>query len=153
MVQEGGEGNSLGRIIFRFNNGQSIFLHGTPNPRVFQRTVRDVSHGCVRLERPLALAGFLLGKGRSDMLDKVVYSARADVSPLGKDPRALTERQKEVLDTLDRKRLVGRVKVEPDVPVFILYYTLFPNSKGGWDAYRDVYGYDVPILDRIRSFM
>lgn len=153
VVQEGGEGNSLGRIIFRFNNGQSIFLHGTPNPRVFQRTVRDVSHGCVRLERPLALAGFLLGKGRSDMLDKVVYSARADVSPLGKDPRALTERQKEVLDTLDRKRLVGRVKVEPDVPVFILYYTLFPNSKGGWDAYRDVYGYDVPILDRIRSFM
>lgn len=153
VVQEGGAGNSLGRIIFRFDNGQSIFLHDTPNRGVFSQDDRDVSHGCVRLERPFALAGFLLGADGQDLLDRIGYSIHADVSPLGKNPKTLSARQQAVLDTLDRRRLVGQVKVEPAVPIFILYYTLYPNDSGGWDHYRDVYGYDAPILERIQHFM
>lgn len=153
VVQEGGAGNSLGRIIFRFENGLSIFLHDTPNRGVFSQNDRDVSHGCVRLERPFALAGFLLADGQQAMVDRIGYSIQADVSPLGKNPKTLTAQQQAVLDSLDRKRLVGQVKVEPCVPIFILYFTLYPNDGGGWDCYRDVYGYDAPILERIHNFM
>ncbi len=153
VVQEGGAGNSLGRIIFRFENGLSIFLHDTPNRGLFSQNDRDVSHGCVRLERPFALAGFLLGDGQQAMVDRIGYSIQADVSPLGKNPKTLTAQQQAVLDSLDRKRLVGQVKVEPCVPIFILYFTLYPNDGGGWDCYRDVYGYDAPILERIHNFM
>ncbi len=153
VVQEGGEGNSLGRIIFRFDNGLSIFLHDTPNRGVFSQNDRDVSHGCVRLEYPFTLAGFLLGDGQKEMLDRIGYSIHADVSPLGKNPKTLTAQQQAVLDTLDRKRLVGQVKVEPSVPIFILYFTLYPNDDGGWDSHRDIYGYDAPILERIHHFM
>lgn len=153
VVQEGGAGNSLGRIIFRFDNGQSVFLHDTPNRGVFSQSDRDVSHGCVRLERPFALAKFLLSEGQPEVVDRIGYSIQADVSPLGKNPKTLTAHQQAVLDTLDRKRLVGQVKVEPSVPIFILYFTLYPNEDGNWDCYRDVYGYDAPILERIRNFM
>ncbi len=153
VVQEGGAGNSLGRIIFRFDNGLSIFLHDTSNRDVFYQNDRDVSHGCVRLERPFALAGFLLGDDQKEMVGRIGYSIQADVSPLGKNPKTLTAQQQAVLDTLDRKRLVGQVKVAPCVPIFILYFTLYPNDDGGWECYRDVYGYDAPILERIHHFM
>lgn len=153
VVQEGGAGNSLGRIIFRFDNGQSIFLHDTPHRGVFSQDDRDVSHGCVRLERPFALAEFLLSDGQQEVVDRIGYSIQADVSPLGKNPKTLTAHQQAVLDTLDRKRLVGQVKVEPSVPIFILYFTLYPHGDGNWDSYRDVYGFDAPILERIRNFM
>lgn len=154
VVQEGGAGNSLGRIIFRFDNGQSIFLHDTPHRGVFSQADRDVSHGCLRLERPFALARFLLGDGQRETVDRIGYSIQADVSPLGKDPQTLSAQQQAVLDTLDRRRLVGQVKVSPAVPIFILYYTLYPRADGsGWESYRDVYGYDAPILERIQHFM
>ncbi len=153
VVQEGGAGNSLGRIIFRFDNGLSIFLHDTPNRGVFSQNDRDVSHGCVRLERPFALAEFLLSDGQQEMVNRIGYSIQADVSPLGKNAKTLTAHQQAVLDTLDRKRLVGQVKVEPSVPIFILYFTLYPKDDGNWDCYRDVYGYDTPILERIHNFM
>lgn len=153
VVQEGGAGNSLGRIIFRFDNGQSIFLHDTPNRGVFSQADRDVSHGCVRLERPFDLATFLLAADQRQTVDRIGYSIHADVSPLGKDPKRLSPQQQAVLDTLDRRRLVGQVKVAPAVPIFILYYTLYPGTDGTWERYRDVYGYDAPILERIVNFM
>lgn len=75
------------------------------------------------------------------------------MSVLGKDRHSLTEQQQEVLDTLNKKMLVGQVRIKPQVPVFVLYYTLYPNDGGGWDTFRDVYGFDAPIWQRISSFM
>lgn len=153
VVQEGGAGNSLGRIIFRFDNNLSIYLHDTPNRSVFEKTDRDISHGCVRLEKPFELARFLLKEQSPEMFEKINYSINADVSVLGKDRQSLTEQQCEVLDTLNKKMLVGQVRIKPEVPVFVLYYTLYPNDGGGWDTFRDVYGFDAPIWQRINSFM
>lgn len=71
VMQEGGEGNSLGRIIFRFDNNFSVFLHSTSNPnRTFSRSDREVSHGCVRVERPFDLAVFLLEKKTEVLLTR-----------------------------------------------------------------------------------
>ena len=60
VAQEGGAGNSLGRIIFRFPNNFSVFLHDTSSPGVFKRDNRGVSHGCVRVQRPFDLAVFMM---------------------------------------------------------------------------------------------
>ena len=48
ISQKGGVGNSLGRIVFRFPNNFSIYLHDTNNRGAFQRDRRTLSHGCVR---------------------------------------------------------------------------------------------------------
>ena len=67
---------------------------------------------------------------------------QADVSSLGKETEELTNQQRAVADTLKRDMLVGRVKVEPKVPIFITYFTLWPAADGSLQRYDDVYGYD-----------
>ncbi|WP_083438709.1 L,D-transpeptidase family protein [Caldimonas brevitalea] len=58
--QRPGQKNSLGPAKFIFPNDDSVYLHGTPAQQLFDRSRRDLSHGCVRLENPLALAQWVL---------------------------------------------------------------------------------------------
>lgn len=152
-IQEGGEGNALGRIIFRFDNNFSIYLHDTSSREVFERADRDVSHGCIRVEKPFELASFLVGSQEKRTIERIRYSMNADVSPLGKKRSELTDEQKEVADTLQRKLLIGRVEVKPSVPVFIWYFTLYPNADGKLVTYSDIYGYDDVIYGALRNYL
>ncbi len=58
--QRPGPKNSLGLVKFMFPNDANVYLHGTPATQLFSRARRDLSHGCVRLEDPVALAQWLL---------------------------------------------------------------------------------------------
>jgi murein L,D-transpeptidase YcbB/YkuD len=58
--QRPGPNNALGDIKFIFPNDRNIYLHHTPAPELFQQNRRDFSHGCIRLEDPVALAKFVL---------------------------------------------------------------------------------------------
>jgi murein L,D-transpeptidase YcbB/YkuD len=58
--QRPGPQNALGDIKFVFPNHDSIYLHHTPSVRLFERERRDFSHGCIRVEHPVALAKFVL---------------------------------------------------------------------------------------------
>ncbi|MDP3085318.1 MAG: L,D-transpeptidase family protein [Rubrivivax sp.] len=59
--QRPGPRNALGDIKFVFPNHDAIFLHHTPATALFARDRRDFSHGCIRVEEPVALATFVLG--------------------------------------------------------------------------------------------
>jgi murein L,D-transpeptidase YcbB/YkuD len=61
LRQRPGPGNSLGLIKFVFPNAADVYLHDTPARSLFERPRRDFSHGCVRVERPLDLAEWVLG--------------------------------------------------------------------------------------------
>jgi L,D-transpeptidase YcbB len=58
--QRPGERNALGAIKFVFPNDAHIFLHHTPSVGLFAHERRDFSHGCIRVERPVELAQFVL---------------------------------------------------------------------------------------------
>ncbi len=58
--QDPGPKNALGRVKFMFPNRFNVYLHDTPSRELFQRTVRTFSSGCIRLEKPLELAEYLL---------------------------------------------------------------------------------------------
>lgn len=60
--QRPGEWNSLGRIKFEMANRFNVYLHDTPAKSLFDAKVRAFSHGCIRIERPLDLAHYLLGE-------------------------------------------------------------------------------------------
>jgi murein L,D-transpeptidase YcbB/YkuD len=77
----------------------------------------------------------------------------ADVSPLGKEKSELTDKEKAVADTLQRKLLVGAVPVNPAVPVYILYFTIYPNENGVLRSYSDVYGYDSLIYHQLENYI
>lgn len=148
VAQEGGAGNSLGRIIFRFPNNFSVFLHDTSSPGVFQRDNRGVSHGCVRVQRPFDLAVFMMDKDPDpELLDKLRIS-------MGMKPE--TDWGREKLDELDpavkTPRLVNSINISPRVPIYITYYTMFQTPDGSLKYYPDVYGYDEVIAKSLESY-
>lgn len=149
VYQEGGEGNALGRIIFRFDNNFAVYLHYTSAPEVFSREDRGVSHGCIRVEKPYELALFLLPKPDEEVAQKIRYSITADLAPLEPDFVASEEQP----DTLNRKWIINSVKIEPRVPLFITYYTLFPGPDHRFEECADVYGYDGVILRHLKNYM
>lgn len=58
--QRPGPENALGDIKFVFPNSDNIYLHHTPAVSLFGRERRDYSHGCIRVEKPVELAEFVL---------------------------------------------------------------------------------------------
>ena len=148
VIQEGGEGNALGRIIFRFNNNFSVFLHYTSAPGVFEQSSRDVSHGCVRVEKPLDLAVFLLKNKDEKIIEKIRYSMTVDLG----NQRDKGQRSVEFRPPVDKSKLIGSLKVEPEVPLFITYYTLYPDRYGQLEEFPDVYGYDRVIYNYLGNY-
>jgi murein L,D-transpeptidase YcbB/YkuD len=149
FVQRGGQGNSLGRIVFRFANSFSVYLHDTNSPGAFHRDRRAVSHGCVRVERPFDLALFLLPDLDEWSIDRLRISM--DLSPL-------TYRGMEWLsnhaDSPRPYRLFTYHKVSPPVPVHLIYYTMYPNPMTGiMETHPDIYGYDQPLLRQLQRLL
>ncbi len=60
LRQRPGPRNALGNVKFIFPNNDQIYMHHTPSVSLFQRDRRDLSHGCIRVENPQALAEFVL---------------------------------------------------------------------------------------------
>ncbi|BBK43709.1 L,D-transpeptidase [Allostella vacuolata] len=58
--QDPGPKNALGRIKFNMANQHAIYLHDTPDRHLFNRSARNFSSGCIRLEKPVELAELLL---------------------------------------------------------------------------------------------
>ena len=146
VIQRGGEGNSLGRIIFRFDNDYSIYMHDTSNRNVFSHTNRCVSHGCIRVEKPYDLAVFMLADKDESMMKKIDYSMTV------KYGRHRTD-DDDVNSPINRRMMLRSLKVEPQVPVFITYYTLYPDTNGTLVRYDDIYGFDQVIYQRIQKYM
>jgi L,D-transpeptidase YcbB len=78
--QRPGPHNALGDIKFVFPNAEHIFLHHTPTPGLFTRDRRDLSHGCIRVEQPLALARFVLSEQPDWTEDRIRQAMSQGVS-------------------------------------------------------------------------
>jgi murein L,D-transpeptidase YcbB/YkuD len=147
--QTGGAHNSLGRIIFRFPNQFDIYLHDTNNRGAFSREKRSLSHGCIRVQKPFELACFLLPEASEWELDKLRISM--DLAPVSE--RGITWLE-EHSDESKPHRLVSYSKVSPSVPVYIVYYTVYPNpATGTLETFPDVYGYDALIAREIKPWV
>lgn len=119
--QDAGDDNSLGLVKFMFPNPYSIYLHSTPAVGLFSRTRRDFSHGCVRVEKPLALAAWILRDRQEWTPDKI----------------------DEAMNTGDDNKAVG---LKQTIPVTIFYTTAYVEADGTVDFTHDIYGYDK-LLD------
>ena len=74
--QRPGPRNPLGGVKFVFPNRENIYLHDTSAASLFARERRDFSHGCIRVERPLALAEFAL-QGMPEWTEERIRRAMA----------------------------------------------------------------------------
>ena len=121
--QEPGENNALGQIKFMFPNQFNIYLHDTPAQALFSRTERAFSHGCIRVAKPLELAGAVL-QGQE-----------------GWDQ----ERVRQQIES--RERL--KVTLERPIPVHISYITAWVNKDGTVHFRNDVYDRDELLAEAL----
>lgn len=118
--QKPGESNALGPVKFVFPNAYDVYLHGTPERQLFGRWRRDFSHGCIRVEDPVALAQWVL-----------------------RDPHWTTDR---ILAAMKNdKKDAFQVNLKKPIPVFILYASAIVREDGEVDFYDDVYKRDVDL--------
>lgn len=121
LRQRPGPKNSLGLVKFVFPNAHDVYLHGTPAQSLFGRPRRDFSHGCVRLEDPVALATWVLREQPDWSRDRV--EAAMTGGPLSR-----------------------RVELRTPIPVLLFYLTALvgPGSEAVQFA-EDVYGHDARL--------
>ncbi|WLS02485.1 L,D-transpeptidase family protein [Shinella oryzae] len=104
--------NALGELKILFPNSHAIYMHDTPSKSFFKKDMRALSHGCVRLAEPRKMAAAVLGVSEEEV---------------GKEIAA------------------GRNKalnVKADIPIYIAYFTAWPNKDGVVEYFDDVYGRD-----------
>jgi murein L,D-transpeptidase YcbB/YkuD len=106
--------NSLGVMKFDLNSPFSIYLHDTNHRNLFGNKDRFMSHGCVRVEKPMELAHYLLDEGLSD-------STRA------------------LLESCSRDQKPKEFPLKEKFPVLFLYMTADVNEEGSLKFYPDVY--------------
>ncbi|HPT43914.1 MAG TPA: L,D-transpeptidase family protein [Paludibacteraceae bacterium] len=150
IVQDAGEGNSLGRIKFNFSNPFNVYLHDTNAKSVFQRHYRAVSHGCVRVERPLELAYFCMNdidttskkqvNKRNLLKDQILYSI---------DRQPLTRQGREYFETEGKGKKMSRIELNPGVTVLLDYKTCFRGKDGSVQYCYDHYKMDSLLINKL----
>jgi len=145
IVQSPGYLNALGKIKFMFVNPFGIYLHDTPSKAAFNADNRAVSHGCVRVEKPLALSEFLLNHQSKWNIDYL----KAEIgSPVG--DRSKIQEFWKVRSELRRGASYGQtteVKLEKKVQLYIDYYTAWIDKDGNINFRDDVYKKDKKLID------
>ena len=120
--QRPGPRNALGDIKFVFPNNDNIYLHHTPAVGLFDRSRRDFSHGCIRVEDPVALAQFVLAPQPDWTLQRI-----RDAMGKG-ESRTIALRQ--------------------PLPVLIAYSTVIVRA-GKVYFFADIYGHDKMLASAI----
>ena len=120
VVQQPGNSNSLGRMKIDMPNPHAIYLHDTPQKKLFDAPVRAFSHGCIRTDRAveLGMTMAILGAG-------ITPQQAANISLSGKYTRVLMTKT---------------------FPVYLTYFTMATDISGKLGKFADVYGRDVPVL-------
>jgi murein L,D-transpeptidase YcbB/YkuD len=144
MVQDSGSKNSLGRIKFNFKNPFSVYLHDTNLKSAFKHHDRAVSHGCVRVEKPVELLNFCFPdlspvyktqiQKNELLIDKIRHSI---------DLKVLSKTGKEQMITNPNSMKVKKVELNPFIPIVMDYQTCFINLKGNIMFREDIYKLDI----------
>ena len=117
--QTPGPNNALGLLKFDFPNQHEVYMHGTPAMELFSRSRRDFSHGCIRVEDPVALAAWLLQDQPEWTADHIRTATLGDET--------------------------FRVNLKRPVPVLFVYGTAVTMEDGEVHFFRDIYGQDAAL--------
>jgi murein L,D-transpeptidase YcbB/YkuD len=112
----------LGKFKFNFPNRHAVYMHDTVQPELFAKTVRTLSHGCIRVNQPERLAAFLLGEDKGWSPEKV------------------------------RSMLGGgtqQVALSHHIPVHLTYFTAVVDESGRLQTLTDYYGLDNPTVQAL----
>lgn len=145
IVQDPGAGNALGKIKFMFKNPFGVYLHDTPTRAPFKYVNRAVSHGCVRVEKPMQLAEYLLTNNSKWTTDYI----KIEVGQKVDNPNVIEEfnNKRSELRKNNSYGVTTEVKFNNYVPLFVDYYTVWVDKNGIFNYRDDVYGRDKVLKE------
>ena len=114
--QQPGSDNPLGQFKLLFPNSYHIYLHDTPARELFKASKRDMSHGCIRVEKIGELVDTLLKSNMEWTTEKVNETIKTNIET--------------------------GISLKPKVPVYIVYLTSWIGKDGLLNFRPDVYGKD-----------
>jgi len=123
--QRPGPMNALGQIKFVFPNKFDVYLHDTPAKSLFKKPVRDFSSGCIRVEKPLDLADYLLSG----------------------DPEWDRPKLEEALQSGGTRTIF----LKRPINVHVLYWTAWMDGAGRLHFRKDIYGRDAALYAALRQ--
>lgn len=115
LQQAPGSGNALGRFKFNMPNDDAIYLHDTPNHRLFDKSMRALSSGCIRVNKAAELANMLLNDAGWD--DNKIQNAL-------------------------KRGSTTYAQIREKIPVQLYYLTSWVSADGQPEFRSDIYGYD-----------
>lgn len=124
-------GNALGVLKFDLTNSFAIYLHDTNQRELFNEPMRQLSSGCMRLEKPLDLAEYLLEDTPWD---------RATIASMMARPGEVMAKSTEIP--------VPKSKI---TPLYTVYLTSLMSSDGVVRFVDDIYGQNAAISGRLRG--
>jgi murein L,D-transpeptidase YcbB/YkuD len=123
--QKPGPKNALGLVKFMFPNSYNVYLHSTPAPELFEKSRRDFSHGCIRVQNPVGLAAWVLRGMPEWTTDRIVQTMNGD------------------------KTL--QVNLPRPIPVLIIYLTAEVEPDGEVRFFDDIYGHDAELRQALAA--
>lgn len=108
--------NALGDLKILFPNSHAIYMHDTPAKSFFSRDMRALSHGCIRLVDPRRMAAAVLGTSINDVDKQIAAGQNRAVQVPGK------------------------------IPVYVAYFTAWPDKDGHVQYFDDVYDRDSYVM-------
>lgn len=124
VVQGSGDANALGIIKFYFDNKYAVYLHDTNQRYLFGNAMRNLSHGCVRVQQ---------------WRDLLYYILQKDSLQSGGSRR-------DSVNTWLKNKEKRQLALKARIPVFIRYLTC--EGQGGRVIfYDDVYGDDKMLRE------
>ncbi len=118
--QRPGPNNALGLVKLGFPNSYSVYLHSTPSQKLFSQPRRDLSHGCIRVERSAELTAWVLRNNPGWDLQRVEAAMQ-----IGRDNE--------------------RIYLAQPIPVLILYSTAIVTEEGETRFFNDIYRLDEAL--------
>jgi L,D-transpeptidase YcbB len=129
LRQDPANSNALGRIKFIFPNEFSIYLHGTPAHELFSKTNRTFSSGCIRIEKPMELAAYLM--------------------------RDNSKWNREKLTAAVNNKETKTIRLSDPINIHVLYWTAWVDKDGIVNFRDDIYGRDrqlnIALNKKIKS--
>lgn len=117
--QKPGSGNALGDLKILFPNKHAIYMHDTPERGLFERSSRAYSSGCVRLHKPREMAAAVMGTSVDYINQQIASGQNRSMS------------------------------VQNKIPVYVSYFTAWPDDAGKMGYYADIYGRDKALTTAI----
>jgi murein L,D-transpeptidase YcbB/YkuD len=121
-VQSPGAKNALGLVKFTFPNRFTVYLHDTNSRGFFDKDIRALSSGCIRVQDPFVLTEYLLDdpeKWNLEKIDQVINTGKT-----------------------------SHVQIKKDVYIHVLYWTAW-SENGSLQFRDDLYNLDMDLYKKL----